>query len=48
MLSHELLRMLQNLWAQLHTDDRKFHGMGVVDWISSEIGLIIGPYLDRR
>jgi len=34
--------------AQLRGDDRKLHGMGVVDWISSRIGLIPGQFLDLR
>lgn len=38
----------RSILAQLRRDDRKLHGMGVVDWISSKIGLITGRFLDRR
>ena len=34
--------------AQLRRDGRKLHGMGVVDWISSKIGLITGRFLDLQ
>jgi hypothetical protein len=34
--------------AQLRGDGHKLHGMGVVDWISSRIGLITGRFLDLR
>jgi hypothetical protein len=34
--------------AQLHGDGRKLNGMGVVDWVSSWIGLITGQFLDLR
>ena len=38
----------RSIWAQLRRDDQKLHGMGVVDWISSWIGLITDRFLDRR
>ena len=34
--------------AQLCGDGAKLHGIGVVDWISSRIGLITGRFLDLR
>jgi hypothetical protein len=34
--------------AQLRRDGRKLYGMGVVDWISSRIGLITGRFFDLR
>lgn len=35
-------------WAQLCGDGRKLHSMGVMDWMSSRIGLITPRFLDLR
>ena len=38
----------RSIWAQLRRDDSKLHGISVVDWISSRIGLITSRFLDLR
>jgi hypothetical protein len=34
--------------AQLRRNDRKSYGIGMMDWVSSRIGLITGRFLDLR